>query len=114
MDEHFLIWAMSFESTSLSGFSFTDLGRAFWSCSNATDFRFLGIFIAERRWENGKEWNGRTDQMMSLCLSTYTALFHLRWTIVVSSAWRRRSCPWETSVGFLALQCSPPPVCLAA
>ena len=51
MGEHFLIWAMSFESTSLRGFSFTDLGRAFGPSSNATDFRFLGIFIVGSRGE---------------------------------------------------------------
>jgi len=53
--EHFLIWATSLERTSLSGFSFTDLGGAFWPSSKATDFRFLAIFILSV-WENGKEW----------------------------------------------------------
>lgn len=58
---------MSFERTSLSGFSFTDLGGAFWPPSKATDFRFLDIFIGERRrtgvWEDGKEWKGRADRL---------------------------------------------------
>jgi len=55
MGEHFLIWATSFERTSLRGFSFTDLGVTFWPSSKATDFRFLDIFIVDsrraRRWQ---------------------------------------------------------------
>jgi len=67
MSGHFLIWAMSFERTSLSGFSLRGLGGAFWPSSKATDFRFLDIFIVESGgetpvWEDGKEWNGRTDR----------------------------------------------------
>ena len=50
----FLIWVTSFERTSLSGFSFTDLGGAFWPSSKATDFRFLDIFIVENGRERGK------------------------------------------------------------
>lgn len=77
MGDHFLIWAMSLERTSLSGFSFTDLGGASWPPSKATDFRFLDIFIVERGrerrraggWENGKEWNGRADRFEVMMMS---------------------------------------------
>jgi len=43
--EYFLICAMSFERTALSGFSFAGRGGALCPSSKATDFRFLDIFI---------------------------------------------------------------------
>ena len=45
MNKDFLICAISFERTFLSGFSFRGRGGAFWASSKATDFRFLDIFI---------------------------------------------------------------------
>jgi hypothetical protein len=57
--KHFLICVMSLERTCLSGFSFTGRGGMFWASSKATDFRFLDIFIVERRRGWGTEKNGK-------------------------------------------------------
>ena len=74
---------MSFESTSLSGFSFTGLGGTFWPSSKTTDFRFFDIFIVkterERRrksgWGNRKEWNCRTDHLNEFSAQNVKTLF---------------------------------------
>jgi hypothetical protein len=65
VDKHFLICAMSFERTCLSGFSFTGRGGMFWASSKATDFRFLDIFIVETpgMYGMGKNGTDRTDRL---------------------------------------------------
>lgn len=54
MTEHFLICEMSLERTSLSGFSLSGRGEAFWPSSKAPSFRFFDTFMTEdgkeRRW----------------------------------------------------------------
>lgn len=66
VDKHFFIWAMSFERTSLRGFSFKGRGGAFCGLSKATDFRFLDDFIVE----NGREWKGGTDRLVRTSFRT--------------------------------------------
>ena len=93
MNKDFLICAMSFERTSLSGFSFTGRGGAFLPSSSAPDFRFLDIFIAEdgretpgpygRMGKNGKAgpiiraWNSERKNALSRGRRKLLGPFHL-------------------------------------
>ena len=86
VDKHFFIWAMSFERTSLRGFSFKGRGGTFCGLSKATDFRFLDDFIVE----NEREWKGGTDRLVRTVFRTTP----------VSSPLIALDC-WPSTCGFL-------------